>query len=373
MAKITFTGDIMCSPRMTQVANGDFSPVLAHAKKLADCDYLVGNLETPIAGETLRYTHDRYCFNSPAAYLTALKEGGFDLFSLANNHCMDRGEEGILNTLAACREAGFDTVGLYETEADRDRIFVKELDGIRVAFLAYTYGTNAFYHKRFLDHPYMVNLIQPEETLPGSIHLLLPYSTIGARLREIYLDRGEEYPLVVPYLERLQNDIARAKREADYVIVLMHNGGQNITEIDPYSAYIAERVKEWGADLIVGNHQHVIQPSEYKDGYLKIFCLGNLIYDQRVAGDGWHVDTPVYSAVYHLDLARDADGNIKAKHSFSIYMTVTDESGLPALIDAYDVYRTLDEAYLRTDLVHYANLFAGGAKTYTDVQEVYEL
>ena len=373
MAKITFTGDIMCSPRMTELAKGDFSPVFSRAKKLADCDYLVGNLETPIAGEALRYTFDRYCFNSPAAYLTALKEAGFDLFSLANNHCMDRGEAGIINTLAACRDAGFDTVGLNATEADRDRIFVKELDGIRIAFLSYTYGTNAFYHKRFMEHPYMVNLIQPEETLPGSIHLLWDYGKIGEYVKRIYLEKGEEYPIVAPYLERLKADIKRAKSISDYVIVLMHNGGQNITEIDPYSAYIAERVREFGADLIVGNHQHVIQPCGRDGDTPRIYCLGNLIYDQRIAGKDWFVDNPVYSAVYHLDISRGENGKINTKHSFSIYMTVTGQNGMPALMDTYDVYKTLDEAYIRSEPVRYANLFAGGARTYTEVQEVYEL
>ena len=106
---------------------------------------------------------------------------------------------------------------------------------------------------------------------------------------------------------------------------------------------------------------------------LKIFCLGNLIYDQRIAGQDWFVDAPVYSAVYHLDISRDAAGKLQTKHSFSIYMTATDKNGLPVLIDTYDVCKTLDEAYIRSEPVRYANLFAGGTRTYTEVQEVYEL
>ena len=54
MANITFVGDIMCSPRMTEMLYNDYSPIFSHSKKLSECDYLVGNLETPIAGEKLK-------------------------------------------------------------------------------------------------------------------------------------------------------------------------------------------------------------------------------------------------------------------------------------------------------------------------------
>ena len=101
-----------------------------------------------------------------------------------------------------------------------------------------------------------------------------------------------------------------------------------------------------------------------------LFAVGLVLL---IKGGDWFVDSPVYSAVYHLDIARDGEGKIQTKHSFSIYMTVTDKGGLPVLINTYDVYKTLDEAYIRSEPVRYANLFAGGARTYTEVQEVYAL
>ena len=125
MVNISFTGDIMCSPRMTKIANGDFSELFVRADKLKNCDYLVGNLETPIAGEEMGYTYERYRFNTPESFLTALKEGGFDLVALANNHCMDRGEQGIINTLENCKKAGLETVGIYASEQERNKIFIK--------------------------------------------------------------------------------------------------------------------------------------------------------------------------------------------------------------------------------------------------------
>lgn len=372
MADITFTGDIMCSPRMTTLANGDYSSVFNKAYKLKNCDYLVGNLETPIAGEELKYTYERYCFNTPDSYLDALKDCGFDLLTLANNHCMDRGEEGIRKTLEACKSKGFETIGIYATEEDRNTVFVKTLDGIRVAFINYTYGTNAFAHHRFLEHKYMVNLSQPEETLDGSIHLLNSYSQIASDVERIYA-RGESCDLVRPYLKQLENDIKRAKECSDYVIAVMHNGSQYIREIDPYSLFLAQKIKEFGADLIVGHHQHLIQSCDIgDDGYLKIFCLGNFMCDGRIDGDDYYFDTPLFNAVFHLSLSRRDDGTIGVKKSFSIYTTVKDAQGLPCAIDSFDVYAKRNETYLREKILRYANWFAGSEK-YDRVMERYEL
>jgi len=372
-AKLTFVGDMMCSPRMTECSGMDYSFAFERATKLKDCDYLIGNLETPIAGEELQYTYERYRFNTPESYLDALKDCGFDLLALANNHCMDRGEEGIRNTLAACRKKGFDTVGLYDSAEARDRVFVKEIGGIRVGFVNYTYGTNAFAHHTFLEHPYMVNLLQPEETCKGSIHLLNRYDVIAADLARIYGDESsEEYACVKPHLEQLKNDIERTKAASDYVVAIIHNGGQYIQDVDPYSAFIAEKVKEYGADIIVGHHQHLIQTSEHRDGYLKIFCLGNFMTDPYIEGDGFCYNPPVYNAVFHLELSMDDDGCIAEDKSFSIYTTALDARGLPVAIDSFDVHATKNETYLREDVLRYAKLFSGG-KEYLKVKERYEL
>ena len=371
-ARLTFVGDMMCSPRMTDLSGMDYSFAFERATKLKDCDYLVGNLETPIAGEEMQYTYERYRFNTPETYLDALKDCGFDLLALANNHCMDRGEEGIRNTLAACRKKGFDTVGIYDSEEARNRVFVKEIGGIRISFVNYTYGTNAFAHHTFLDHPYMVNLLQPEETRPGSIHLLNRYPIIAEELARIYDESSEEYSLVKPYLDQLKSDITAAKEVSDYVIAIIHNGGQYIQDVDPYSAFIAEKVKQFGADIIVGHHQHLIQESEHKDGYLKIFCLGNFMHDPYIQGDGFCYNPPIYNAVFHLELSMDDDGRIAEDKSFSIYTTALDPRGLPMAIDSFDVHAAKNETYLREDVLRYAKLFSGG-KEYWKVAERYEL
>lgn len=372
MVNISFTGDLLCSARMNRAANGDYHSFFKNADKLKNCDYLVGNLETTVAGVELEYTHERYSFNTPAGFLAAIKDCGFDMLSLANNHCMDRGEQGIINTLENCERFGFDTAGTYKTAESRDAVLIKELDGIRVAFVNYTYGTNAFAHHTFLEHGYMVNLLQPEETKRGSIHLLNSYAQIAEEVKRIYTGKEDGYAEAKPYLDRLERDIKYAKAHSDYVIMLLHCGGQYVETVDPYTAYIAERIKEYGADIIVGNHQHIIQSCEQHGGYLKIFCLGNMLYDSRIECRGGYFDSPLYNAVFHLQLDRDKNGGITAKKSFGIYTTVTDADGMPVITDSADVYGVNGETYVKSQILHYANLFAGEEK-YENVEERYEL
>ena len=103
-ATLLFTGDILCYPEMTEGTNENYGILFEKIKKDSACDFLVGNLETPVAGKELLYTHEQYCFNTPDSFVGALKKFGFDLVSLANNHCMDRNEQGIENTLENCRK-----------------------------------------------------------------------------------------------------------------------------------------------------------------------------------------------------------------------------------------------------------------------------
>ncbi len=372
MVKISFVGDMLPSGRINKITDGDYHSLFKNATKLKNCDYLVGNLETPVAGKELEYTYERFCFNTPESFLDAIKDCGFDMLCLANNHCMDRGEDGLLRTINNCKEKGFDTIGAYTSSEERNILFIKDFDGIKVAFINYTYGTNTFVHNNFLEHKYMVNLIQPEETKKGSVHLLNDYEQIAEDVERIYIKKSEEYDAVRPYLEQLENDIKYAKENSDYVIMLLHCGGQYIEKVDPYTIFIAEKIKEFGADIIVGTHQHVIQSCEHKDNYLKIFCLGNLFYDNRVEGINYYFDSPTYDAVFHLELSKDKNGKVKDKKSFSIYTTAFDEKGLPTVLDSYDVHKINNETYVRQEILRYANLFAGEEK-YKEVKEEYEL
>ena len=368
MAKISFTGDFLCYPSITRDYGPTYDAIFSHAGKLKDCDYLVGNLESPIAGAEMLYTHERYCFNTPEGYAEALKRAGFDLITLANNHCMDRWEEGILRTLANLRGMGFDTLGMYATQEERDTIFIKEFDGIKIAFINYTYGTNAFAHFRFLEHPYMINLFQPEETKKGSIHLLDSNEEIAAHVARIYGEQGEEYECVHPYLEQLKSDIQRAKEEADYVIMIMHSGGQYNIEVDPYTKHLASLIRSYGADIIVGHHPHIIQPCEYNGDHLTIYSIGNFIDSIKIIGE--QEINSRYNVVLHLTFEK-VDGKVQVKKQFSLYK-VMEHDDLLYTADTYDLYQENPDEELKKDILFFVNRFVNADK-YSEVQEIYDL
>ena len=368
MAKITFIGDMLCYPHMTEKYGPSYDALFSKAGKLKSCDYLIANLESPIAGEEMRYTFERYCFNTPVGFIRAMKRMGVDMLTLANNHCMDRDEEGIVKTLQNCKQEGFETIGLYESEQDRDKLFIKEFDGVKVAFINYTYGTNAIAHKRFLKHPYMVNLLQPEETKKGSVHLLETNERIGENVERIYREKTDEYDLVKPYLEQFERDIKRAKEVADYVIMIMHCGGQYNLEVDPYTKYVAEQIKGFGADIIVGNHPHIVQECENKDGFLTVYSMGNFIGSPILEGER-DIDV-TYNAVLHLSISKRS-GQVCVEKQFSLYKMMEGDGYLYAA-DTYDLYAQTKDERLKEDILYFANRFAGEQK-YDKVQEFYGL
>ena len=103
MKKVTIIGDIMVEPPFMQQVEKDgchdFGPSFAPLKTLlADSDYVIGNLETPLAGPESGYTHELVSFNSPDVLVEALQAIGVDAVSTANNHSLDRGYEGLART-----------------------------------------------------------------------------------------------------------------------------------------------------------------------------------------------------------------------------------------------------------------------------------
>ena len=307
MIRIKFTGDIMCQIAQNEACHTNgaycYAPVFAKAMDtLADCDFLVGNLETPLAGPEQRYSYERYSFNTPDAFAYALKEAGFHALSTANNHCMDRGIEGIVRTLRVVREAGMDPIGT-QMPGER-RAYVKSIGGIRVGFISYTYGTNAFFHHQYLPTGWedAVNLLQPEECMPGAIDLL-DEGAIEARVRELYGAPNRLFAeRIAPMHERMRTDIADCRAAgAEYVIALLHCGGQYNAMPDAYTRHIVRVLRGFGVDAIVGHHPHVVHPLEQGNGCPVAYSLGNFTDTPQNPPRGSELRS-VYSAVLCLEI-----------------------------------------------------------------------
>ncbi len=100
-----------------------------------------GNLETTFAGIDRGYS-GYPTFNSPASLGEALKNIGVDVLSTANNHCLDKGFSGLESTLSELDNMGISHTGTSRTEEEQNTVLVKEVNGIKIAFLSFTYGTN---------------------------------------------------------------------------------------------------------------------------------------------------------------------------------------------------------------------------------------
>ena len=112
------------------------------APEVIKADYAVVNLEVPLGGGP-RYS-GYPCFSAPDSYAEALQDAGFDLFLTANNHCLDRGDAGVRRTVKTLTSMGVDHTGTWHDAADRAATppLVRNINGIKVGFANYTYGTN---------------------------------------------------------------------------------------------------------------------------------------------------------------------------------------------------------------------------------------
>ncbi len=236
--------------RSAQTADGgfDFSRVYKDIIPYSmQADLAFVNQETPLGGTQLGLSsYPR--FNSPQEvgdYLTSI---GFNLISHANNHILDKGEEGMVNTLEYWQEKNDVAVaGAYLNEEAASHIPMLEIDGVKIAFLAYTYGSNGLF-------------------LPSN-----------SSMSVAYIDR-----------DKIKEDVLRAKKDADIVIVSMHWGAEYQTEPTQEQKDLAQFLAGLGVDIVVGTHPHVIQPVEFipsGDGgqTLVIYSLGNFVSSQQKA------------------------------------------------------------------------------------------
>lgn len=378
MIKITFTGDVMSGQRIDSLSkreNGyDFIPLFNGLKEIVkDCDYLVMNLETPIAGEEYGYTNEKYRFNTPDEYLDATSALGVDLYCLANNHCMDRGVAGIKRTLETMKQRGLDYVGLADSVTESERAFVKEIGGIKVGFLNYTYGTNAFVHGDFLsENAWAVRLLQPEETTDGAMELLKSNEEIAEKYLDVYEREKEKYASIVePYFTRLAQEIRMIKEQADFVVAVIHSGGQYNEFADLFTKKMNERVLKAGADIVVGHHPHIIQQSEWVDGKFCAYSLGNFVfaYDK----DRKYVVDPRYNVLFNLYLDKDESGVSVSKLTFRVMRVEDDgeETTLPQTLNTYDEYQKKPSEDMKRNILYYANKFIGKEDFYTTVEDEY--
>lgn len=275
---MTALGDTLCHNTQywdaynSETKEYDFSYVyedIKHYTKTADI--VIGSLETTFAGEEKGYSNYP-TFNTPDSLATALKKIGVSVISLAGNHALDYGYDGLCRTIDVLDNADISHLGTYKTAEEQEKILIKNVKGVKIAFINYTYGTNG-----------------------------------------IPLPSGKEYCVNLIDKNLISKQIEQAKsQDVDMIVACMHWGTEYRTTANSEQEELANFLFENGVDIILGNHPHVLEPMKKRtitleDGTQKdvfvVYALGNFTADQRdeITRD---------SAILNLNITKDIDGKI---------------------------------------------------------------
>ena len=212
--------------------------------KIKSKDIAILNQETIIS--TAHNVSSYPQFNSPTELGEEMLDIGFDVFNIATNHSIDCGEKGLISAIEFWKSKNAITTGAYLNMADYNTIPVNEVKGIKIAYVGFTEQTNGL-------------------KLPSDTEVILMTSADEERLRQRVMD---------------------ADAIADFVVVNAHWGVEYTHEPNDYQRELAKKLGDWGADVIIGTHPHVIQPVEFitnSDGSktLVAYSLGNFISAQN--------------------------------------------------------------------------------------------
>ena len=343
--KITILGDIMCEPT---VLNGGRQPDGSYnfdsmytriQPLLQQADYVIGNMETPLAGEEAGYTATFFSFNAPDSFASAMQDAGIDLVSTINNHTYDRGPEGIVRTMEVLDRIGLPYVGTALPGTERPEAHYFELGGVKFAVVAYTYGINKSLTE---DHPMAVNanrlakfgnIVCGEKHFPADwVDTLFPgmelaqKTKIRKRFKMPYLamqvDNLIDHELVDPCLDRMVQDIKTAREKADFVLFYPHIGGQFNVKVGDFTRNAVEKALEAGADAVIASHSHVVQKAEYLGDAPVAYSLGNFSMSPL-----FYAVESKYLREYGLAAHLYLDGNRVEKFTFTMLKAVPDEQG----------------------------------------------
>ena len=242
--RIRAIGDILLHDfvyNTVRSANGyNFNSMLEPVKRyIENADITIANMETIVAGEQIGLgTYP--LFNAPAEILDTLKYVGVDIVNNTSNHTMDMGGEGALLSIQQLKKHGMPYVGSYESWNDYNTPRILEANGIKVGFLAYTYGLNG-----------------------------------------LELPEGQEYLATLIDTELIPLEIKALKEKVDVSVVIIQNGEEYLTLPTENQLMIHGIARDAGANFVLGGHPHVMEPFiYYNESQAGIFSHGNFLTGQ---------------------------------------------------------------------------------------------
>jgi poly-gamma-glutamate capsule biosynthesis protein CapA/YwtB (metallophosphatase superfamily) len=230
-------GDIRLDGPVAAVAakDGDAAPTRA-VKELLNADIEFANLETPVTTRGAK-TPKTWNFRARPAYLRIVKEAGFTVLNIANNHVWDYGRDGFMDTLKALEKDGWTYVGGGRDRAAAEKVRLIEFEGLTVGILGMT-------------------STHPEQGWAGRDKPGVAYSDF----------------------DRIAEIVGRAKKECDVLVVSFHGGTELAEDPNDIQKAVAHAAVDAGADLFLGHHPHVLQPIELYKGKPILYSLGNFLF-----------------------------------------------------------------------------------------------
>lgn len=244
---LLFAGDVYFSEYVLNAYDkaGGIEGVLDETirTEIEDADIFMVNQEFPFTERGTPAEDKQFTFRLPESRVHMMNEMGIDIVTMANNHILDYGPEGITDSIAALNAAGIRYVGAGENLDEAKKLEIMEVNGRKIGFL----GASRVY----MDPSWAAGAGHPGV-----------FSTYD--------------PTIV--LE----EIKKAREQADYLVVYVHWGVERESEPKAYQRTMGQQYIDAGADLVIGSHPHVLQPVEYYQGKPIVYSLGNFVFGSSI-------------------------------------------------------------------------------------------
>lgn len=241
--QISLVGDILMDGSIKHQIdkNGTDYPWEMVKEYFQNDDLTIGNLETSITTRGVKWPDKSYNFRSYPANLKSMENAGIDVLGLANNHILDYGHEGLLDTIKHIDNTGIKRVGAGKNKEDGMKAVIIEKEGLKIGVM--------------------------------SASRVVPYVEWYATEKRPGLIGAYD-----GHIEELLSEVQKLRQDVDLVVLSIHWGIERSEEPKPQDLVLARRLIDGGVDVVMGHHPHVLQGIEIYKGKPIFYSLGNFVF-----------------------------------------------------------------------------------------------